>query len=198
MTDKTYTTHDIARLFDVYPSTVHNWIETGRLKESFLTPGGHYRFLKADLLAFLRAFNMPMPRALEQERRRVLIVDDDKEIARVISKAFARHKDLFETRVLHDGVEALISIGQDPPDLVVLDIVLPKMDGELVCEVLKKKEETSAVKIIAISGKRLPFSEKRMEELKVDAFFRKPFDYLELVEKSAQLLGLPLPQAAKK
>ena len=196
MTEKTYTTHDIAKFCDVYPSSVVHWINDGKLK-SYQTVGGHHRVSKDNLLSFLRLLNIPIPAELISLGR-VLIVDDDEEVARVIERAFARFSDELETEVCHDGIEALIRIGQSPPVLVILDIVMPKMDGIQVCRVLKSSPETRGIKIIAITGKKTPCSEKKLAEMKCDALFRKPLDLVELIAKAGQLLDLDLVMGAKK
>ena len=151
MPERTYTTHDIARYCDVYPSSVVRWINEGKLK-SYETPGGHQRVSRENLLVFLKEFRIPIPPEVESPQKRILIVDDDVEITRVLERAFARYPDEFKTEVCHSGVEALIRIGQEVPDLIVLDIVLPKMDGLQVCKVLKAKPATRALKIVVISG----------------------------------------------
>jgi excisionase family DNA binding protein len=197
MPERTYTTHDIARFCDVYPSSVVRWIGEGKLK-SYETPGGHQRVGREDLIAFLKEFRIPIPPEVESPQKRVLIVDDEVEMTRVIARAFARHPAEFRTEVCHSGVEALISIGQNPPDLVILDIVLPKMDGLQVCKVLKSKPQTRNLKIVVISGKKLPFSERKLDEIKIDAFFRKPLELADLVSRCADLLHVHLEQSAKK
>lgn len=190
MPEKTYTTHDIARFCDVYPSSVAKWINDGELR-SYQTVGGHHRVTREDLAAFLRRLRIPPPPELSSIIR-VLIVDDDAEVARVLERAFSRRPELFQTEVCHDGIEALIRIGQKPPDLVILDVVLPKMDGVQVCRVLKTKPETRGIKVIAISGRSTPSTEKKLAAVKVDAFFRKPLDQDELLAKAAGLLRLDL------
>lgn len=196
MPERTFTTHDIARFCDVYPSSVSKWISEGKLR-SQQTAGGHHRVTREDLAAFLEKLRIPLPPELSS-RNRVLIVDDDVELAAIIERAFRRRGDLFETEVCHSGVEALIRIGQQPPDLVILDIVLPKMDGAQVCRILKRKPETRGIKVIAVSGKRLPFSEKKLAATKVDAFFRKPLDLDVLLAKASELLELTLESAERR
>ena len=190
MPEKTYTTHDIARFCDVYPSSVAKWINDGELR-SYQTVGGHHRVTREDLAAFLQRLRITLPPELSPLMR-VLIVDDDAEVARVLEKAFGRHPEFFQTEVCHDGIEALIRIGQKSPDLVILDVVLPKMDGVQVCRVLKTKPETRDIKVIAISGRSTPSTEKKLAAVKVDAFFRKPLDQDELLAKAAGLLSLDL------
>ena len=189
MTERTYTTHDIAKFCDAAPSSVVNWISSGRIN-SYMTPGGHHRVTREDLLLFLSKFRFPIPKELAAHPRRVLIVDDDVEVALMIQRAFARGGGTFETEVCHNGMEALIRIGQAPPDLIVLDIILPKMDGIQVCRVLKSKASTREIKIVAITGKKISAADKkRLEEVNVDALFRKPLDVAPLLMKSAELLG---------
>lgn len=192
----TYTTHDIARFCDVYPSSVYKWISDGKLR-SQETAGGHHRVTREDLVAFLKKLRVPIPSELVTLTR-VMIVDDDLEVTRVLERAFGRHRALIRTEVCHDGISALIRIGQQPPDLVILDVVLPKMDGVQVCRVLKTKPETRAVKVIAISGRSTSSIEKKLVAAKVDAFFRKPLDQDELLAKAGELLELELRTSARR
>lgn len=196
MTVKTYTTHDIAAFCDVSPSSVVQWINNGKLR-SYQTAGGHHRVTRADLIEFLRQLRISLPRELSSPTR-ILIVDDEADIARAVAKAFGRRPEVFRTEICSDGVEALIRIGREHPDLVILDVVLPKMDGVQVCRVLKANPETRAIKIIAVSGKRLPFSEKKLLGTKVDAFFRKPLDLEELLAKASSLLKLDPDEDAER
>jgi CheY-like chemotaxis protein len=196
MAERTFTTHDIAEICDVYPSTVINWINSGALK-SYCTPGGHHRMIRENVIRFLESMGMPLPVELAARTMRVLIVDDDPELTRVLARAFARHAGTFTAEVCHSGMDALIRIGQAPPDLVILDIVLPKMDGLQVCRVLKSKPATRDIRIIAISGKKPPFNEKKPSEAKIDAFFRKPLDLSELLAKTAELLGVDASSSRK-
>jgi excisionase family DNA binding protein len=197
MPERTYTTHDIAKICDVYPSSVVNWITTGRLK-AYATPGGHHRITREDLIKFLKEFKIPLPKDLAVKPVNVLIVDDDVELTRILTRAFTRRGEEFKVDVCHAGIEALIHIGQSRPDLIVLDMVLPKMDGLQVCRVLKSKAETQNIKIIAISGKKLPFNEKKLSEVNIDAFFRKPLDLIALIDKSCSLMGLQTDQSTEK
>lgn len=197
MPERTYTTHDIAKICDVYPSSIINWINSGKLK-SYSTPGGHNRMLREDVIAFLKSMGMRIPPELAARPMRVLIVDDDVELTRVLSRAFARHAGAFEAEVCHNGIEALLLIGQTHPDAVILDLILPGMDGLQVCRVLKSKPETRDIRIVAISGKKPPFNEKKPSEARIDAFFRKPLDLADLVAKTADLVGAGTERIALK
>lgn len=187
MTGATFTTHEIARFCGVYPSSVVNWINGGKLK-AFQTGGGHHRVTKEDLLGFMKHLDIPIPPEVSG-RARLLIVDDDEDFARVAVRAFSRYPEHYEVETCPDGVDALIRIGQAPPSLVILDMVMPKMDGLQVCKVIKSRPETRKIKVIAVSGKRPQVSEKKLAEIGVDAFFRKPLDINELLLKAAELLA---------
>jgi len=188
MPDNTYTTHDIAKFCDVYPSTVMHWINGGKLRAQ-VTAGGHHRVTREVLVAFLQSLDMRLPDELVA-RKRVLIVDDEEESAGLVARAFALQPE-YEVETCGDGINALIRIGQRPPDLIILDIVIPKLDGIQVCRVLKSQPQTRGIKIIAISGQKLPFSEKKLSDIKVDGFFRKPLDLKELTGLGAKLLRVP-------
>lgn len=196
MTERTYTTHDIAKFCDVYPSSVMHWINDGKLTAQ-QTVGGHHRVTRENLIDLLQRLNIRLPDELVA-RKRVFIVDDDAEMAKVLSRVFSRHPE-YEVETCGDGINALIRIGQAPPDLVILDIVIPKMDGIQVCRVLKEKPETRGIKIIAVSGQKLPFSEKKLVDLKVDGFFRKPLDLKELTQRASELLkDAPAPRGSSR
>ncbi len=138
---------------------------------------------------------MPIPAELRAGTRRVLIVDDEPEMSRMLEKIFRIHPEIFETEICGSGIDALIRIGQAPPDLVVLDLVMPKMDGFQVCKILKTRPETRSVRLIALTGKKVPINEHKLDEHHIDAFFRKPFDVEQLLAKAAKLLGVSLTSA---
>src|SRR5438132_9481842 len=75
-----YTTHEVSRLLQVNPRSVINWIDQSLL-DSYRTPGGHRRIRRDDLLAFLRKHQIPTPASLVDGSFRVLIVDDEEEVA---------------------------------------------------------------------------------------------------------------------
>lgn len=187
MPDRTFTTYEIAKFCDVYPSSVIHWINKGQLK-AYLTPGGHHRVIRADLMDFLKQFNIPIPAELREGPHRVLVVDDDIEVTRLMERAFGRYPNLFKIEVCHDGMDALIRIGQDPPDLIILDIVLPKMDGLQVCKILRSKAETRKIKIIAITGKRISDESRRFLSKNADASLGKPLDVADLTALAIRLI----------
>src|SRR4051812_36083111 len=128
MSEKIYTTFQVAALCRVQPTTVIKWANQNLLL-TYTTPGGHRRVKEADLLAFLKQYRIPIPEVLEQPDRRILVVDDEKNIGQMLCRAFRRAAKGVEAEWIQDGVEALLSVGKTPPDLIVLDVVMPTMDG---------------------------------------------------------------------
>ena len=189
-----YTTFEIGEICGVFPSTVINWIKDGRIKASY-TPGGHRRVVQADLLEFMKKLGYPIPLEMGGAWKRILIVDDEKTVCRMIQRAFRDYAALFKTETLSSGIDALVEIGKSRPDLVILDVVMPVIDGASLCASLKANPVTRDIKLIGITGKRLPGTKLRFIKKNTDAFFRKPLDIQKLLAKSAFLLRVSLKGA---
>jgi excisionase family DNA binding protein len=166
-----YTTHEISRLLHVNPRSVINWIEQNLLP-SYRTPGGHRRIRHDDLLAFLRKHQIPTPASLVEGNFSVLIVDDEQEIVDII-KVFLQRQGGYEITSAADGISALIEVGRAKPDLLILDILIPGVDGIEVCRRIKADSSNRTV-IIAVSGSAE--HERRILQAGADAFMTKPID----------------------
>lgn len=190
LSEKTYTTFQIAEICNVAPTTVIQWANQGKIK-SYTTPGRHRRIYHSELLRFLKRYNMPIPSYLSPKRRRILIVEDEKDIATLLIRAFEKYSDIVEVQWKKDGVEALLVLGRTPPDLVVLDVVMPVVDGSHVLATLRHSEQTKGVAVIGMTGKRLPPEKLRFMQQNTDAFYYKPFKVADLVLKAMDILNLP-------
>ncbi|MFH2203913.1 MAG: response regulator [Elusimicrobiota bacterium] len=190
MEKRFYTTFEIGKICGVFPSTVINWIKEGRLKAS-QTPGGHRRVTHADLSSFMHECGYP-PLDATILRKRIMIVDDDPSVCRMLKRAFEVSKETVDVETVSSGIDALVTIGKNPPDLVILDVVMPIMDGASLCASLKENPATRGVKLIAITGKRLLAKKQRFIQDNTDAFMRKPLDIRKLLAVSASLLRVPL------
>src|SRR5437867_917715 len=146
-----FTTFEIGEICEVNPTTVQNWVREKKLK-AYLTPGGHRRVRREDLVSFMRAFGMPLPTDLMDDRVSIVIVDDDANIRKLLTSIIKRRDDSIDVWTAENGVEALLLIGECKPDLVILDVLLPGMDGVEVCKQLKANAATSKVRIVAITG----------------------------------------------
>ena len=190
-----FTTFEIAKICGVFPSTVINWVNQGQLNSSH-TAGGHRRIARQDLLDFLRKLNYPIPASLAGGRKKLLIVDDEPDTCRLLQRTFKDQSGELEVSTLESAIDALVEIGKTPPDLVILDVVMPVMDGASLCASLKANPATRDIKLIAITGKRLP--EKKLQFIKdnTNAFFRKPLTIADLRAAALSLLKIPVRQAS--
>lgn len=183
-----FTTFEVAKICRVYPTTVINWVNKGKLT-AHTTPGGHRRITAADLVDFMHRFDMPIPADLAVRAKSVLVVEDDPAFQHVLKRSLETLPGV-EVSAKLAGLEALISIGKEPPDLVVLDINIPQMDGVKVCEVLKAGELTQFIKVVAITGEVLAPEQREFLAAHSDGFLQKPFPLGDLQSLVAGLLEL--------
>jgi len=196
MPKKTFTTFEVGEICGVYPTTVINWIKQKKLP-AFVTPGGHRRIQREQLVGFLKKFRFPIPADLSGSRRRVLIVDDDRASAETLRRAYQESKQ-FDAAVISNGIEALVSVGKRPPDLVILDAVMPIVDGSTVCSTLRSNPDTRHIKILAVAGRRLPQRSAKLLRSHSDGLFQKPLDAEALLRRAAELLKVELNGHALK
>ena len=190
MREKSYTTFQVARICDVYPSTVISWINQNKMR-AHTTPGGHRRIVKADLVDFMKKYNLPMSAELLRERSRVLIVEDDPVVGKLLWKALRNASPSFDVDWLRDGVRALLALNKNPPDILVLDVVLPVVDGASVLASLRSDPQMRSIKVVGITGKHLPPDKLRFMRRHTEAFFLKPFNVEKFVAKVLDLLNVP-------
>jgi excisionase family DNA binding protein len=187
MKKQTFTTFDIAKMLDVYPTTVADWADSGKLK-AFNTPGGHRRILRPDLVKFLRRHKMPVPAGLAPEAVKILVVDDDPIILELVSGLLKSVKKGYKILTAADGFEAGRLLGLHDPQLVVLDLKLPGIDGFEVCRQIK--EQHSRTKVLAITGYDNEENRQKIMKAGADAFLGKPFRMTKFLAECARLLGL--------
>jgi len=120
--------------------------------------------------------------------KRILIVDDEPNI--VVSLEFLMKREGFEVRTASDGEAAMAALASATPDLVLLDIMLPKMNGFEVCQRLRGDPRWSDVKIVMLSAKGRDTEVAKGLALGADAYVTKPFSTKELVAQVRKLLGL--------
>lgn len=195
-----FTVNQVSELLQVSPQTIVNWIEAGKL-EAYKTPGGHRRIKRHDLEAFVKQHAMPvfgLPPDSEEEgkkMKKILVVDDDQVIVETITAGLEEDPHGYEVISAADGFEAGLQVSHFRPDLLILDIMMPDIDGYEVCRKLKSSEETKHIKIIVLSGYLDEESYKKMREYGADLCFSKPLPLDRLKEEIARLL---YPEAGKK
>ena len=183
-----FTTGEAAKICKVSQQTVIRCFDSGQLK-GFRVPGSRFRRIPREhLFAFMRENGIPTD-ALESGKRKILVVDDDVELVELITDVLDRDG-RFEVRSVNNGFDAGMMVKDYKPDLIVLDVMLPDINGKEVCQRVRSDKAMDSVQIICISG--------MVEEDKVDGlrqagandFMRKPFEVDRLIERICQLLEI--------
>ncbi|MCX7179284.1 MAG: response regulator [Proteobacteria bacterium] len=120
--------------------------------------------------------------------KRILIVDDEPNI--VISLEFLMKREGFQVSVAVDGQAALDKIAETIPDLVLLDVMMPKKSGFEVCQEVRANPAWSAIKIVMLTAKGRDIEVQKGVALGADAYVTKPFSTRELVAKVRSVLGM--------
>ena len=186
---KVFTVSQACKYCKVSPKTIVNWIEAGYLK-AYKTVGGHRRIKKDDLDAFLQEHNMPIfDEATQEGPRKIMVVDDDRIVLETIVQALEEDEFGYELISASDGFEAGVQLSHFKPDLVILDIMMPDINGYEVCKKIKSNPETQNTKIIVLSGYLDEESFREMKEYGADLCFSKPLPLKRLKKEVASLLG---------
>jgi two-component system, OmpR family, response regulator len=189
MSTKTvFTTGEAAKICKVSQQTIIRCFDNGTLK-GFRVPGSRFRRIPRDLLyAFMKDNGIPTD-ALESGKRKVLIVDDDEELVELLSDVFAKDG-RFDIRTANNGFDAGMLVREFRPDLVVLDVMLPDINGKEVCQRVRSDESLESVKIICISGMVEQDKIAELREAGANDFLHKPFNVDRLLDRACDLLEI--------
>ena len=184
-----FTTGEAAQVCKVSQQTIIRCFDSGRLT-GFRVPGSKFRRIpREELIRFMRQNNIPLD-PLEGERRRVLIVDDDSAVLELLVDIIQRDG-RFEIKTASNGYDAGILTESFRPGLILLDYMLPDLNGNIVCQRVRSNPDLAETKIIFISGVVRPEEIKALMSAGADDFVKKPFDVDQLVARMAELLGMP-------
>ena len=123
--------------------------------------------------------------------KKLLIVDDEPHIRLLLEQTLEELEDHdVELLTATNGLEALEAIQRDKPNLVFLDVMMPKMNGYDVCQKVKADPDLSDVYIIMLTAKGQEFDRSRGKDVGADNYMTKPFDPDEILEKSCEILGI--------
>lgn len=122
--------------------------------------------------------------------KRILIADDEPNI--VVSLEFLMKREGFDVQVAVDGEAALQAIAAQVPDLILLDIMLPRKDGFEVCQQIRANPQWQSLKVVMLTAKGRDTEVSKGLALGADAYMTKPFSTKDLVAQVRQLLGLPV------
>ncbi len=190
-----FTTGEAAKICKVSQQTIIRCFDNGQLK-GFRVPGSRFRRIPREALyRFMKDNGIPTD-ALESGKRKVLLVDDDTELVELMTKVL-EEDGRFEVRVAGNGFDAGMMVKEYRPDLIVLDVMLPDINGKEVCHRVRADPSLEDVRILCISGM---IEDDKIQELKLsgaDDFLHKPFDIEELIDRMcAQLEIEPVPTTA--
>ncbi len=189
MTTKTvYTTGEAAKICKVSQQTIIRCFDSGQLK-GFRVPGSKFRRIPHDcLLAFMRENGIPTD-SLDTGKRKLLIVDDDANLVDLMTDVFIRDG-RFEVRSVNNGFGAGMMVKDFHPEIMILDVMLPDINGKEVCQRVRSDSSMDDCKIICISGM---VEESRIDELRqagANDFLRKPFDIDDLLRNVCGKLNI--------
>ena len=180
----TLTTTEAAKLLGFHVNTLKNWVRDGKMP-AFRTLGGHYRIRVQDLVRVLKENDIPVPPQLELSKYTIVAIDDEPSFLTLIKACFKNHTQTFDIKTFTNGYDALMDIGRSVPDLILLDIRLPHMDGYEFLAKLRDNDDTSKLKVVAVSG----HDEEREKILDrgADDFYLKSDDINTLLGKMEKL-----------
>ena len=187
-----YTTSEVARYCEVSNDGVLKWIKAGKLV-AFATPGGHYRVSQDDFREFLERYKFPILDEFKDDATRLLVVDDDDALRELIVRRLHAEFPSWEIDSVSDGYEAGVRIGSQRPDLVLLDLVMPRVDGLALCRSIREHADHHRIGILTMSGAAEDRSRRQALEAGADGYLHKPIDFKLLRQTLERLLQRQSP-----
>lgn len=176
---RAYTTFEAAKICHVTHHSIKNWIKQDLIRAS-RTPGGHYRILEEDLTAFRKKYDMFPPRQ-SVGRKRIMIVDDEQDALELMERILSMEG--FELVTVNNATEVGLKAAQSVPDLILLDFLMPEVNGFEVCKALKENDQTRHVPIMAVTCLTKEDDIERIFSCGADDYLQKPFKVEDLLSK---------------
>ena len=181
-----YTTGEAAEICKLSQQTIIRCFDSGQLN-GFRVPGSKFRRIpRASLLQFMKENNIPLD-GFGGDKIRILVVDDDPEIVELFLDAL-QSDGRFEVATAQTGYDAGVLTQQFNPDIVVLDYMLPDINGNVVCKTVRDNPELSHIKILIISGVVNPAEVDKLMDAGADDFIKKPFNIENVIERVMELV----------
>jgi excisionase family DNA binding protein len=185
---KVFTTGEAAEICKVSQQTIIRCFDSGRL-QGFRVPGSRFRRIPRDeLLRFMKENDIPTDALDQRGKQRVLVVDDDPQILELFVDALSRDG-RFEVRTATNGYDAGMLTEAFRPDAIILDYMLPDVNGNIVCERIRENEAFVSTRIIFVSGVVNPEEIEKLKRSGADDFIKKPFNIEKLIARLAELVG---------
>ena len=183
-----FTTGEAAEVCKVSQQTIIRCFDAGRLK-GFRVPGSRFRRIpRQNLVQFMKENNIPLE-SIESGKRKVLIVDDDAEIVELLVDILSSDG-RFETKTASSGYEAGIATQRFRPELILLDYMLPDVNGNVVCQTIRRNPEFENIKIIIVSGVVKQDEIDQLLKSGAQDFVKKPFSVDELTDRITSVLQM--------
>ncbi len=183
-----FTTGEAAEICRVSQQTIIRCFDAGRL-EGFRVPGSRFRRIpRQNLVKFMKDNKIPLD-SIGSGKRKVLVVDDDAEIVELIVEVLERDG-RFEVKTASSGYEAGMATQRFRPELILLDYMLPDVNGNVVCQTIRKNPEFEDIKIVIVSGVVKEDEIAQLLKSGAEDFIKKPFNITELTDKITTVLQM--------
>src|SRR5437764_1599813 len=169
-----------AKYLGVAQSTIRKWSDLGRVP-AFYTPGGHRRYRRSDLDAFLQRSGPGKP----ARGPLVLVVDDDPTVREVVR--INLEMEGYTVREAGNADEGLAAVEDDAPDLILLDVMMPQVDGWEMLRRVQERHGIGSIPVVMFSG-QLEATEDEVVERGAQGFIGKPFDLRALIAQTKQIV----------
>lgn len=200
MTEKQYSSFQIANLLHVSRQAVNQWIDKGYI-QSYRTPGGHRRVSREDLIEFLGSRNIPVPADLDAPSKgnhaqspplplSVVLIDDNDDYLTLLKQALSDTLPDVTVAKYANAMDGLIAIGAAPPDLLILDLRMPTMNGGEVIKRLKSNSRTNRLPIIVLTGVEDEDELQAVRKLRVEKIVSKNSPLGEIAKEALGVLLL--------
>ncbi len=181
-----FTTGEAAEICKVSQQTIIRCFDSGRLN-GFRVPGSRFRRIpREELIQFMRDNGIPIEQ-ITSSKKRILVVDDDPQIVELMVDLLSRD-DRYEVKTAMTGYDAGMMTEQFKPDLIILDYMLPDINGNIVCQTIRANGELSETRIIIVSGVVNQDEIHDLLKAGADEFVKKPFNIEQLQSRITSLL----------
>lgn len=185
---RVFTTGEAAVVCNVSQQTIIRCFDSGRLT-GFRVPGSRFRRIpREELIRFMKENNIPLD-AIMSGQKRVLVVDDDQRILDLIVDVL-RRDGRFEIRTATNGYDAGLLTASFRPSVMLLDYMLPDINGDVVLQRVREMPETADTKVLIVSGVVREDDIRNLLKRGADFFMKKPFVPSELLDRVVELAGI--------
>lgn len=190
MSSEQFSSFQIGKMLNVSRQAVNQWIDKGYI-QSYRTPGGHRRVRRADLIGFLKERSIPIPEMLQKTltdrvnevQPRIMMIDDDEDFLVLMQQAILEQLPRAQVSLFSNGYDALVALGAHAPDLLILDLKMPNIDGLEVCRRLKSNQRTRNLPILILSAHEPEEYRQAFIELGVDQILCKSMSILDIASQ---------------